>query len=425
MKKAFCLILVISVFLFCSCQSQLLSKTSDVGNTEHSSSSNEISTTAASESTDSLSTESTIELSDRDYGDLSDDEKEQLKYFNDGYTFLSRNSKDKWFLYKYGSLFRVIDVNSQCPELKSYDSTVEKNYVVINDSLYFCVFDNQSGYSYKDTNIYRYNFISQKVEKYIDKEQFKEFATKGVHMLKHNNNLVFICECNDWSNVVEVDTNKEKPEVEFKKQIETLIESIHNGNSNYYMDFIPIDNDTYRVIQITSQYQFSVSFSLIDYSYSDELHFKVGTDGAIGYFYRDGQNLVYVSYFEEEINKINGNKTHKTTIEERNSNGNNKVIKDKLPYFISTTDDNYCYHDSYLSKDWLVFNALYFYKNAPDSSSGQGTLGKKFIYFFNDELLCTLDDAVKVDLWNAYFNGKYDSPTKINSFKNSVFESEY
>ena len=78
-----------------------------------------------------------------------------------------------------------------------------------------------------------------------------------------------------------------------------------------------------------------------------------------------------------------------------------------------------------MSKDWLVFNALYFYKNAPDSSSGQGTLGKKFIYFFNDELLCTLDDAVKVDLWNAYFNGKYDSPTKINSFKNSVFESEY
>lgn len=363
----------------------------------------------------------TYTLVDRDYDDLSDDEKEQIKYFNDGYTFLASPYSDKWYLYKYGELFRVIDVDIQCPELFT-DKCFDENYVIINDCLYFCAFENTNGYSY-EADIYQFNFTTSKVKKYIEKQRFDEYATHGVHMLKHNSSLVFLCECNEWSNIVEVDTNSETPTLELKKQIDVFIDSVDRYNNYYYMDFIPVDKDNYRVIQITSNNEFSVNFSLTDYDLSDCLYFERDLLPPIGFFYRNGKNISYVNNTEEVINKINGKRTHKSTIEQIDSTGKIKIIGENLPYFISTSSDSYCYNTSKLSEDWIIFDSTYLYSTI---NGGESTLGKSFVYYFDDKLLCELNESPeKVDLWNVYYDGSYESPEKITSFKENVYSSEF
>lgn len=423
MRRKFGLFLIILLFVItlCSCQPKEQNASSSILNDSSLENDNNANTSSGlMNSSNSSSVEDGLKLVDRPYSDLSDEEKDQLKYFNDGYTFLATPNSEKWYLYKYGELFRVIDVVTQCPELYTFKN-FDENYVVIDNCMYFCVNENTHGntrgYSY-EADIYKYDFSSNLVEKYIAKEEFNEFATQGIHMLKHNDNLVFICECNDWSNIVEVNT-KSNPKLVHKKKTEIIIESENNYDVYFYMDFIPIDKDNYRIIQVTNNTSFSRNFSLIDYSYSDEKDLK-REKTVIGYFYRNNENLSYMSNSEVVINEVNGKETHKSSIKMIDSSGNIETIKDGLPFIISESSDNLCYIDSKLSNDWIVFQSYYRFKTNVD---GESTLLSTFVYYFKDKLLCQINETGKIDLWNIY-SGTLNRPIKIIDCKENIYKSD-
>ena len=63
-------------------------------------------------------------------------------------------------------------------------------------------------------------------------------------MLKHKKKLVFICTCEEWNNIVEVDTTKSTPKLEYKGKCDTV--TIPGDEWNQF-NFIPIDEDNYRI----------------------------------------------------------------------------------------------------------------------------------------------------------------------------------
>ena len=106
---------------------------------------------------------------------MSDSEKKQLKYYNDGYTFIAQLSYDqKWLLYKYGELYKVIDASDFYLEKKDKfkdayaDGETIGNYIVMDNFLYFFIS--------KTKDVCRINLDDCTIQTYIDGSEFEDYA---------------------------------------------------------------------------------------------------------------------------------------------------------------------------------------------------------------------------------------------------------
>lgn len=439
MKKYISILLSILMFFsLTACESNKIEPDNTINTAEETSKIQQIVETKESSSNDKTE----FELTDKSYDDLTSEEKEQLKYYNDGYTFIGNvldDKNEKWFLYKYGELFKVIDISSfvdnEKPTYEEYHLNHNdiRNYVVIGNSLYFFISETK--------DVYRINFDDLKIQKYIDGEEFEEYTVyNNSVMLKHNNNLLFICTCKDWNNVLEVDTTKGNPNLNYKGKSDTILEP---GDDWYEFNFIPLDKDNYRITQcgydivdsLSSYY--SYNFSLNDYKITDirqfpEIEFdeehwqNYVEEDSLGYFYRDNKDILFSYVRTESINNISGRSEWSSSILKSDSDKNKNFLSEDLPYFYSDSNSDgfsykcYTLNNSKLSNDWFYFFAD----------------GHDLIYFFDDNILCDINDcSVKyIDLWNVYYEesiGNYAldysliySSKAITDFKNNLYQGE-
>lgn len=440
MKKNILILMSILMFFSLSaCESNKIEPGNTINTSEEISKTQQVIETQE----DSSDEKTEFELTDKSYDDLTAEEKEQLKYYNDGYTFIGNvldYTNKKWFLYKYGELFKVIDnssfVDNEKAKLNEYDlrSNVIRNYVVIGNNLYFFISDTK--------DVYRINFDNLKIQKYIEGEKFDEYTTyDNSVMLKHNNNLLFICTCKDWNNVLEVDTTNDSPTLNYKGKCDTILEP---GDDWSEFNFIPIDKDNYRITQygydirdsITSYY--SYNFSLNDYKITDirqfpEIEFdeehwqNYVNEDSLGYFYRDNKDILFSYIRNESINNISGRSEWSVSILKSDSDKNKNFLSENLPYFYSDANSyGSSGKRSFLNKSKLSNDWFYFYAN-----------GHNLIYFFDDNTLCDINDCdVKyIDLWNVYYletignNYSFDctvvySSKAITDFKNNLYQGE-
>ena len=135
------------------------------------------------------------------------------------------------------------------------------NYIVMDNFLYFFIS--------KTKDVCRINLDDCTIQTYIDGSEFEDYAVyDNSIMLKHKKKLVFICTCEEWNNIVEVDTTKSTPKLEYKGKCDTV--TIPGDEWNQF-NFIPIDEDNYRITEykdgIVSDLTAycSYNFSLNDY----------------------------------------------------------------------------------------------------------------------------------------------------------------
>lgn len=434
MKKHLSILLVILMIVSLTACKSGNNEQENTNNTS-STNSNEQQTTNIQEST--VNTGTSFKLVDRSFDDLSDEEKEQLKYYNDGYTFIGNildEENKKWYLYKYGELFKVIDIKdfvvNEKPKYEKYhlNSSNIRNYVVIGNSLYFFISEAK--------DVYKIDFDNLKIQKYIDGEKFKEYAVyNNSVMLKHNNNLLFICTCENWNNIIEVDTSKENPTLDYKGKSDTILVP---GDDWEEFNFIPIDKDNYRITQygyniVSSLTSYcSYNFSLNDYKISDirqfpdinydEEHWQDYVDEeSLGYFYRDDKDILFSYIKKENVNDISGRNEFTTSILESDSEGNKSLVCENLPYFhlsIDTTSlKTSALNWSRLSNNWVCFSAT--------------GIGKNLVYFFEEKILCDFGyySIKNIDLWNVYYEEWVDglsvcSCKAVTDFKSNIFQNE-
>lgn len=399
-----------------------------------------ITNTKNTSNTESSNVETTVEetkpsynLIDKSRDDLSDSEKKQLKYYNDGYTFIAQLSYDqKWLLYKYGELYKVIDASDFYLEEEDKfkdayaDGEDVKNYLVMDNFLYFFVS--------KTKDVYRINLEDCTIQTYIEGSQFEDYAVyNNSIMLKHANKLVFICTCLEWDNVVEVDTTKSEPTLDYKGKCDTITVP---GDEWEQFNFIPIDEDNYRVTEykdgvvskLTSYC--SYNFSLKDYKITDVVNFPnieydednwqdYINEASLGYFYRDNKDILFSYIPKSGVNDISGRTEKSCAILKSDSKGNKELLNGDVGYFtlgISTTDDKISQLSfSKLSDEWFLF-----YEQGYD-----------LLYFFDDNKLYEIEEDVKyADLWNVYLY-QYDESTElfyiskpIKELKSKIYESK-
>lgn len=408
-------LIFVMIFLICcmtACKNKgTVQETSSITNTKNTS------------NTESSNVETTVEetkpsynLIDKSRDDLSDSEKKQLKYYNDGYTFIAQLSYDqKWLLYKYGELYKVIDASDFYLEKKDKfkdayaDGETIGNYIVMDNYLYFFIS--------KTKDVCRINLDDCTIQTYIDGSEFEDYAVyDNSIMLKHKKKLVFICTCEEWNNIVEVDTTKSTPKLEYKGKCDTV--TIPGDEWNQF-NFIPIDEDNYRITEykdgIVSDLTAycSYNFSLKDYKITDVVNFPnieydednwqdYVDEESLGYFYRDNKDILFSYILKSDTNDISGRTERSCAILKSNSNGNKDLLNGNVGCFtlkISYTVDKISQlNSSKLSEDWFLFNEE----------------GKDLIYFFDDNELYEIDGYVSyADLWNVYLN-QYDENTKLN-----------
>lgn len=425
-------LIFVMIFLICcmtACENKgTVQETSSITNTKNTS------------NTESSNVETTVEetkpsynLIDKSRDDLSDSEKKQLKYYNDGYTFIAQLSYDqKWLLYKYGELYKVIDASDFYlkEEDKFKDAYADgedvKNYLVMDNFLYFFVS--------KTKDVYRINLEDCTIQTYIEGSQFEDYAVyNNSIMLKHANKLVFICTCLEWDNVVEVDTTKSEPTLDYKGKCDTITVP---GDEWEQFNFIPIDEDNYRVTEykdgvvskLTSYC--SYNFSLKDYKITDVVNFPnieydednwqdYINEASLGYFYRDNKDMLFSYIPKSGVNDISGRTEKSCAILKSDSKGNKELLNGDVGYFtlgISTTDDKISQLSfSKLSDEWFLF-----YEQGYD-----------LLYFFDDNKLYEIEEDVKyADLWNVYLY-QYDESTElfyiskpIKELKSKIYESK-
>lgn len=424
MKKYISILLLILMFFsLTACQSNKIEPKNTINTDEEMPKTQQ----AFENKENSENTETSFELTDKSYDDLTSEEKEQLKYYNDGYTFIGNilnDSIEKWFLYKYGELFKVINIEDFINNEKEryekihLNSSNIRDYVVINDCLYFFIPEAK--------DVYKIDFNKLEIEKFIDGTQFEEYAVyNNSVMLKHNNNLLFICTCKDWNNVLEVDTTKDSPTLEYKGKSDTILKP---GDDWDEFNFIPLDENNYRITQydynivysLTSYY--SYNFSLNDYKITDirqfpeiefdEEHWQDYVDeDSLGYFYRDNKDILFSYINKESINNISGRSEWSSSILKSDSEKNKNFLSEDLPRFylsITSTDEKISQlSSSRLSNDWLYF------KN-------------HLIYFFDDNTLCDMNDCYVeyIDLWNVYYKEWIDADSLVYSGKSFVYSSQ-
>lgn len=425
-------LIFVMIFLICcmtACKNKgTVQETSSITNTKNTS------------NTESSNVETTVEetkpsynLIDKSRDDLSDSEKKQLKYYNDGYTFIAQLSYDqKWLLYKYGELYKVIDASDFYLEKKDKfkdayaDGETIGNYIVMDNFLYFFIS--------KTKDVCRINLDDCTIQTYIDGSEFEDYAVyDNSIMLKHKKKLVFICTCEEWNNIVEVDTTKSTPKLEYKGKCDTV--TIPGDEWNQF-NFIPIDEDNYRVTEykdgvvskLTSYC--SYNFSLKDYKITDVVNFPnieydednwqdYINEASLGYFYRDNKDILFSYIPKSGVNDISGRTEKSCAILKSDSKGNKELLNGDVGYFtlgISTTDDKISQLSfSKLSDEWFLF-----YEQGYD-----------LLYFFDDNKLYEIEENVKyADLWNVYLY-QYDESTElfyiskpIKELKSKIYESK-
>lgn len=381
-----------------------------------------------------IATSKPEKLVNKNYDDLTNSEKEQLKYFNDGYTLMGELTKDafEWVLYKYGEKFKVINAekflneNSERFQEAYLASNMVRNYVVINNILYFFISETK--------DVYAIDLDNPTIEQYIDGSQFENYAIyDNSIMLKHKNKLVFICTCEEWDNVIEVDTDNTIPKLEYKGRCSRFITP-----SSEYTDFnfVPIDDDNYRITEYGEDivHNFnaysSYNLSLKDYNITDVVEFpEIEFDEKntwdyidekpIGYFYRDNKDVLFSFINKNEVNQISGLDEWSATILKSDSDKNKEVVHKKLENFKISESETSEYKarlkDSKLSNDWLFFE----------------TDDDDLFYFFDSNTLCDARNYVidYVDLWNVYYTGykgseKIFKSKPINDFKKNIYHCE-
>lgn len=410
MKKYLSLLVIFVAIFLTACQNKpSTSINSDTNNSDISMSSE---TESIKNTENSISD---VNLTDRSYDDLSEKEKRQLKYFNDGYTFFYRGN-GTWYLYKYGELFKTFDGNTKFPEADNYLYDTTDTYIVINNALYFTL--TSSGLNESDqVDVFKFDFSTNEVTKYIDRTSFKEYSIGRIQMLKHNDKLVFLCPATSWYNIIEVDTKNISPKLEYKQKSETIEKYEDTSYSYYYNKYIPIDSDNYKIINYDNTKGYICkNLSLVDYSVKDETSYEYDSANGdiIGCFYQE-QGPISYSYevVDEETNQLTGEKERKNKILSWTPNDNSKIRGEHFPQFATNKE---IAKQSVLSEDWLIFFAYSYYTNGNDSNSIS-----PFIYYFNDNKLCTMGLYTSFDLWNAYDDVK---PTKLDSFINNVYKLE-
>lgn len=381
-----------------------------------------------------IATSKPEKLVNKNYDDLTNSEKEQLKYFNDGYTLMGELTKDafEWVLYKYGEKFKVINAekflneNSERFQEAYLASNMVRNYVVINNILYFFISETK--------DVYAIDLDNPTIEQYIDGSQFDNYAIyDNSIMLKHKNKLVFICTCEEWDNVIEVDTDNTIPKLEYKGRCSRFITP-----SSEYTDFnfVPIDDDNYRITEYGEDivHNFnaysSYNLSLKDYNITDVVEFpEIEFDEKntwdyidekpIGYFYRDNKDVLFSFINKNEVNQISGLDEWSATILKSDSDKNKEVVHKNLENFKISESETSEYKarlkSSKLSNDWLFFE----------------TDDDDLFYFFDSNTLCDARNYVidYVDLWNVYYTGYKDSEKifkskPINEFKKNIYHCE-
>lgn len=381
-----------------------------------------------------IATSKPEKLVSKNYDDLTNSEKEQLKYFNDGYTLMGELTKDafEWVLYKYGEKFKVINAekflnkNSERFQEAYLASNMVRNYVVINNILYFFISETK--------DVYAIDLDNPTIEQYIDGSQFENYAIyDNSIMLKHKNKLVFICTCEEWDNVIEVDTDNTIPKLEYKGRCSRFITPSSEYND---FNFVPIDDDNYRITEYGEDivHNFnaysSYNLSLKDYNITDVVEFpEIEFDEKntwdyidekpIGYFYRDNKDVLFSFINKNEVNQISGLDEWSATILKSDSDKNKEVVHKKLENFKISESETSEYKarlkSSKLSNDWLFFE----------------TDDDDLFYFFDSNTLC---DARSygidyVDLWNVYYTGykgseKIFKSKPINEFKKNIYHCE-
>lgn len=381
-----------------------------------------------------IATSKPEKLVSKNYDDLTNSEKEQLKYFNDGYTLMGELTKDafEWVLYKYGEKFKVINAekflnkNSERFQEAYLASNMVRNYVVINNILYFFISETK--------DVYAIDLDNPTIEQYIDGSQFENYAIyDNSIMLKHKNKLVFICTCEEWDNVIEVDTDNTIPKLEYKGRCSLFITPSSEYND---FNFVPIDDDNYRITEYGEDivHNFnaysSYNLSLKDYNITDVVEFpEIEFDEKntwdyidekpIGYFYRDNKDVLFSFINKNEVNQISGLDEWSATILKSDSDKNKEVVHKKLENFKISESETSEYKarlkSSKLSNDWLFFE----------------TDDDDLFYFFDSNTLCDARNYVidYVDLWNVYYTGykgskKIFKSKPINDFKKNIYHCE-
>lgn len=338
----------------------------------------------------------------------------------------------EWVLYKYGEKFKVINAekflneNSERFQEAYLASNMVRNYVVINNILYFFISETK--------DVYAIDLDNPTIEQYIDGSQFENYAIyDNSIMLKHKNKLVFICTCEEWDNVIEVDTDNTIPKLEYKGRCSRFITP-----SSEYTDFnfVPIDDDNYRITEYGEDivHNFnaysSYNLSLKDYNITDVVEFpEIEFDEKntwdyidekpIGYFYRDNKDVLFSFINKNEVNQISGLDEWSATILKSDSDKNKEVVHKKLENFKISESETSEYKarlkDSKLSNDWLFFE----------------TDDDDLFYFFDSDTLCDARNYVidYVDLWNVYYTGykgseKIFKSKPINDFKKNIYHCE-
>ncbi len=425
-------LIFVMIFLICcmtACENKgTVQETSSITNTKNTSN-----TESSNVETTVEETKTSYNLIDKSRDDLSDSEKKQLKYYNDGYTFIAQLSYDqKWLLYKYGELYKVIDASDFYLEKKDKfkdayaDGETIGNYIVMDNFLYFFIS--------KTKDVCRINLDDCTIQTYIDGSEFEDYAVyDNSIMLKHKKKLVFICTCEEWNNIVEVDTTKSTPKLEYKGKCDTV--TIPGDEWNQF-NFIPIDEDNYRITEykdgIVSDLTAycSYNFSLKDYKITDVVNFPnieydednwqdYINEASLGYFYRDNKDILFSYIPKSGVNDISGRTEKSCAILKSDSKGNKELLNGDVGYFtlgISTTDDKISQLSfSKLSDEWFLF-----YEQGYD-----------LLYFFDDNKLYEIEENVKyADLWNVYLY-QYDESTElfyiskpIKELKSKIYESK-
>ena len=425
-------LIFVMIFLICcmtACENKgTVQETSSITNTKNTSN-----TESSNVETTVEETKTSYNLIDKSRDDLSDSEKKQLKYYNDGYTFIAQLSYDqKWLLYKYGELYKVIDASDFYLEKKDKfkdayaDGETIGNYIVMDNFLYFFIS--------KTKDVCRINLDDCTIQTYIDGSEFEDYAVyDNSIMLKHKKKLVFICTCEEWNNIVEVDTTKSTPKLEYKGKCDTV--TIPGDEWNQF-NFIPIDEDNYRITEykdgIVSDLTAycSYNFSLKDYKITDVVNFPnieydednwqdYINEASLGYFYRDNKDILFSYIPKSGVNDISGRTEKSCAILKSDSKGNKELLNGDVGYFtlgISTTDDKISQLSfSKLSDEWFLF-----YEQGYD-----------LLYFFDDNKLYEIEENVKyADVWNVYLY-QYDESTElfyiskpIKELKSKIYESK-
>lgn len=167
-------LIFVMIFLICcmtACENKgTVQETSSITNTKNTSN-----TESSNVETTVEETKTSYNLIDKSRDDLSDSEKKQLKYYNDGYTFIAQLSYDqKWLLYKYGELYKVIDASDFYLEKKDKfkdayaDGETIGNYIVMDNFLYFFIS--------KTKDVCRINLDDCTIQTYIDGSEFEDYA---------------------------------------------------------------------------------------------------------------------------------------------------------------------------------------------------------------------------------------------------------